>query len=199
MKRFVSGGLITIFIISVCLVLLGISRPKPNLDVVVAPDSATLIMDGKTHIKDGEQHVKPGRHTVVASLAGFSSVTENVNVTSKSVAKLTFLLSPNSAAGYTYLQDNQAEQLQREALGGQQFNSTVQQAVSSTGFIKELPYIGPGLEFRIDYGGGANSSGKPIIYITGETAQAQQDALTWIKYQGYNPSTMDIQYVTGSF
>ncbi len=60
-----------------------------------------------------------------------------------------------------------------------------------------LPFTGPGFQYQITYTYTFNKAfSKPVIIITAPTAQDQQAAVAWIKSQGYDPSTMTIQYFT---
>lgn len=60
-----------------------------------------------------------------------------------------------------------------------------------------LPFTGPEFRYRVDYSYQFSSTqAEPTIIITAPTDQATQDALDWIKSQGYDPLVLPIKYVT---
>jgi hypothetical protein len=71
------------------------------------------------------------------------------------------------------------------------------QSIEANKLVQLLPFIGPGFEYRIDYTVDYSAQADtPVIEITGATPQAQQDALSWIKNQGYDTSGLKITYNT---
>jgi hypothetical protein len=75
-----------------------------------------------------------------------------------------------------------------------QTQSQYSQTPEANPLAQELPYLGAGEEFRID--DSVQTNNQIVITITAPNPQAQQDALTWITSQGYNPAKLDIKYVT---
>jgi hypothetical protein len=61
----------------------------------------------------------------------------------------------------------------------------------------ELPFVGPAAEYQITEltKVSGNSSG-PAMLISAPDSSARQDALNWIRSQGFNPSAYIIQYQT---
>jgi len=106
------------------------------------------------------------------------------------------LLVPNSQEGYSWLLNHPDEQAERQTLGGSAFSQSVQQSLHQNPIISKLPFVGPGNEYRIDYGTAPrkSSSTDVAIYITYYVPVGKQDALNWIEQQGYDPSKMNIVY-----
>lgn len=170
---------------------------QSNTTINAAPSDATVTIDGKV-IKGTKLYLKPGTHQLVAHLNGFADGKESFNVAGN-MTVVTVLLNPISAAGYTYLKNHPDQELKREAIGGQNFKIASQNASNSTTLIKLLPYLGAGLEFRIDYGVPSQGSNSKVgIYITGATPKAQQDAVSWIQARGYDITKLDIIYQTAN-
>jgi TusA-related sulfurtransferase len=61
---------------------------------------------------------------------------------------------------------------------------------TSSGLLLTLPHEGPSDEYVI----AANASS--VITVTASSPQARQDALQWIRTQGYDPSNFNIQFNT---
>lgn len=168
----------------------------PNVDVITAPDAAMLTIDGQPTSKTKLFYLKPGKHTITASMDGFTSDSQTVQVGNSGVTKVSLLLNPNSTAGYDYLQANPAEELQREAMGGQKFLQQNNAITSRVPLISSLPFIDQ--EFRVDYGVSLQHPNDPTavaIYITYYSEAAKQQALSWIRFKGYDPSKLEIVYV----
>jgi hypothetical protein len=157
---------------------------------------AQLVLDGNKRVHPGNFYLPAGTHKIEATMEGFASKTVSFSVQPTHLAKVNIILIPNSSVGTTWLTNHPEEASLREGIGDQLYDQQSQQATAQTPLIKELPYIGAGFEFRVDYGTSQTDSTKPTIIITGATPAAQQDALTWIKGQGYDTSTLNIQYVT---
>lgn len=63
--------------------------------------------------------------------------------------------------------------------------------------VQLLPFTGPRFSYKITYTYHfSNNQAVPTIVVTAPTQQAQQDAIAWIKAQGYDPTQLTIQYVT---
>ena len=71
------------------------------------------------------------------------------------------------------------------------------QNIQSNSLVKLLPFFGPNFEYRVDYDiNYATNPSSIVINITGPTAQSQQDAISWIKSQGYSINNLNINYIT---
>ncbi|HET6924580.1 MAG TPA: hypothetical protein VFH39_02005, partial [Candidatus Saccharimonadales bacterium] len=85
------------------------------------------------------------------------------------------------------------------AISGQAFNTASNQREKDAPLIKQLPYIER--YFRIDYGPSKAHPGDDTavaFYITTYGQPGVQQALDWIKAQGYNPDTLEIVYTDQS-
>lgn len=70
-------------------------------------------------------------------------------------------------------------------------------AISGNGLLQLLPFTEPNFEYSINYTVNYSSQvATPVIQITAPDQPSQQAALDWIKAQGYDPSRLDIQYIT---
>lgn len=185
---------VLILVALTCGVIYGLSRPKPNLTINMAPTVAKLTLNNGKSLKNGEQYLIPGTYAVTATMAGFGDVSQHITVTKGGHTKVTILLDPNSSAGETYLKNHPTEGLNREAIGGRRATDAAAKAVAENPLINQLPYIGPGYEFQIDYGAGSDGTAKIIITAPDDTSRT--DALTWITKQGYDINKLNIEFKT---
>lgn len=193
-KKFLLFIILLLFIASFVLLTIRRVQLSATLNIQVAPSIAKLTANGHG-IGAGTNQVKPGIYSISATMNGFSNNLQTVTVKKGEVKTIGIVLTSNSPSTANWYATHPADQQVLEKISGKNFDSLSQGLTQNTSLIKLLPFIGPGFEFRIDYGN--TSSGQVIIYITAPNSGAQQDAVTWIKNQGYDPTKLDIQYVTG--
>jgi hypothetical protein len=140
---------------------------KPNVNFELAPDSATIKLDGSKKITAGGQKITPGKHTVSGSMNGFATKSISFTVTSSGVTTVIVVLDPNSAAGYDYLNKHPDQQRLRQKYGGLDYTAKATQLAQKNPIVRVLPYSSPDNTFRIDYGSDTpNASAKQTIFIT---------------------------------
>jgi len=171
------------------------------LKIVSVPNDATVLLDSKHVTANGTVLVKAGDHTLTSSRAGFQNTKNQFTIKNGQTINLYLYPKPTSDVGEKWLEQNPDLAHQREGVGGQEHAATVNNAIQQNSFITQLPYIGAGYEYRIDYGD-SNPNNKypdqPTIIITGATQAAQDDAITWMRNNNYNPDTMNIKFVTAT-
>lgn len=177
------------------IILLVPSKPTPNLTLSVSPMVSTILVDGKTKAGIGNIYLTPGAHKISASMKGFIDQSTTVTVVNNKLAVATLILVPTTD-GMNWLAGHPSEALYRQNLAGKFVTEQTQNAITAAPLIKELPYIGAGLEFRIDYGSPTVGSNSPVIIITAPDVPSQQDAIAWMKARGYDSANYTIQYVT---
>lgn len=166
-----------------------------NIFIDLAPDGAEIVLDNKGVIKGGGHRLPIGDHIITAKLDGFSEYTKKFSIADNEVTRLDVLLNPVSEEGYEYLRKHPQEQLHRESLGGKAFNQKAGSLAKNNPIIRELPFID--LLYRIDYGKSQrypNNPSRAAIYITLYNADAQNSALDWIRFKGYDPEKLEIIY-----
>ncbi len=192
-------------IVTACLILIGliyfivaaIVNGREQIVVDSVPKDLTLKMDGKKVKSVGAIGVQPGTYTFEGSRTGFATKKVTVTVKAGETKNVTMFLNPNSKTGEDWLSDekNTDQIVKREAEKGREHNEAAQKAIQSNGLITELPYIGPGFSWRIDYGAAlpdAKFPDQPTIYVSGKTQADRESALTWLRSGGYNPDNMNI-------
>lgn len=193
-NKFLIGVLIVLALLAFS--LNGLLRPKSNILLEVSPRVSTIVVDGssKTHI--GSIYLSPGEHSIKASMAGFTDQTQKVTTTKVGKSELVIILIPSSSVGSDWLASHYSEDLYRQGLASKSFSATSKKSAADLPLLKELPYIGAGFAYRIDYGISPTNSDNTQIIITAPDVQSQRDAISWIKSKGYDPSIYDIAYVT---
>lgn len=172
-----------------------LSSQRGTIVVESIPEDLKLTLNGKRISSSGKQTITPGNYTLEGERSGFANTKIEITVEKKSNQPVRMYLLPNSPEGEEWVKNHPKEAAKLEGVVGQRLEKATQQAIAKNEFITELPYIGPGFFFRIDYGPpNANSKfpDQPNIYITGETAEKRDMALTWMRSHGYNPDTMNI-------
>ena len=191
--KFALVGVLCIVLIG--LVALRLPHKAPDLNLVLVPSPATAIVDNKTKIGNGETYIAPGNHTVTVSFAGFATQTQSFTTQAGKVRTLTVVLGVSSAVGRNWLIEHPDEAKKLETLTGAAFSDSTQQRIEKVPLIKELPYIER--YFRIDYGQSKlhpTDDTAVAIYVTTYGQPGTQQALDWIRSQGYNPDTLEIIY-----
>lgn len=163
-------------------------------ELVVAPQSASLTLNGKK-VKAGIVRLKPGSYTLVATKSGFETASKVFIASDTELPYVGIVLDSNSPATQNWYRDNIEDQRLAESITGRQSDQNSEKVISKNGLLTKLPYFGPGSEYRIDAGVSVKGSSEPAIYIRSVSEQSKQDALNWIRQQGFNPESMEIIYL----
>jgi hypothetical protein len=172
------------------------NKNSAKLHIQVTPSVATVTINGQKR-KAGVIAVSPGTYKVTASMKGFASQTQTYKVDKGGEQYYGFALISNDPSTADWYSNHPADQTALAAITGQRYQQQGSQSIQQVPLIKNLPYIGVGFEFRVDYGEPLPGTNVPGIYITAKNDQGYQDALTWIRDQGYDPNTLHIKYTQG--
>jgi hypothetical protein len=189
-------GLSVLVFILFALYIVRLQIYSAKVNIVVTPSESSVTINGKP-TKAGTYRVKPGSYVVRASLSGFTSSSVTVKaIKNQTVGAGVALTSNSSSTSNWYFTHPKDEQIS-EGISSHSNDVLSQQALQKVPLISLLPFTGPNFDYQINYGNqnGANA-GTPIIYISASTTSGYQEALTWIKAQGYDPSKLDIQQST---
>ena len=195
-RREIITAFATLSVIVLGVIIFGLTRKAANVSLDYAPDGAKVVLDTGKVVRSGKFYVQPGRHTLKATLNGFTTATKVFTATASTVQNVTLLLNPDSPEGYDYLKNHPDEELHRERLGGQNFTALGEQVTQRLPLVKELPFIDQ--LYRIDYGPSKlrpNDPSAVTIYITYSSDQGKQQALQWLTFKGYDPAKLEISYL----
>ncbi|HSX53076.1 MAG TPA: hypothetical protein VLF90_01775 [Patescibacteria group bacterium] len=165
---------------------------KINIEAV--PSDLSLTINGN-NARQGINKVRPGTYKVVGVRSGFAdqSITITVNKGDNKFAGIALL--SNSPLTINWYSDHPSDRQKSQDISSRNADITATAATQNVPIIKKLPYLGPGNEFRIDYSFPPGSDpNKPTIVISSSSDGGKQDALAWIKSQGYNTSKLSIVY-----
>lgn len=187
------GGLLVMLIV---VILFASLRNRTALDIKsIIPDDINVTVDGKKVKSNANVGVNPGKHTVEAKREGFVDKKIEVDLKKNEVRKIDLSLLPKNAVGYTWLQENKNAVRDLEAKTGQAYDDAAQQGVKANPLIQYLPMLRR--DWRIDYGASQKEPTNPkavSIIITYVTEGSKQNALTWIRDQGFDPKDYEIIY-----
>ncbi len=162
-----------------------------------APSGVKLTFNGHNVSNSGTVYVSPGSYTWKATRDHFKTRTGSFSAKKGVSQNLYVYLQPSDSQGSQYLQEHPTEAYKIEGLTGTASDQSAAQQVDIQPFIEQLPFIGPGFEYRVDYGttpDKAQYPSQPGVYISTNTDQGKQDARDWIVSQGFNPAKMNIVY-----
>lgn len=193
-NKYIIIGVAGVFIVTI-IVALVLTMNRPNVNLLSSPKDASILLDGKQTIASGEHHLSVGQHSATAHFDGFADQSITFNVPSSGESTEYLVLIPNSQRGYDWLSAHPDESKNREDYGSQLFSKDQQRRLEKNPIIKDLPYVGPGSEYRVDYGQGSGASSDSItVYITYYVPAGKQKALDWMTRMGYSPTAYTIVY-----
>ncbi len=171
----------------------GPSSPKGTITAEVAPEGATISIDGRE--MSSEVTVETGDHTVEAKMDGFATQSQQVDLKEGQTLKVGFVLESNSPETADWYTEHPEDQQLAEVILGQLSDFNTESAIQTNPLLQQLPYSysdGNSGFVNIDHGVPVKGSSQPAIYVSARTPLARQEAVAWIRSQGYDPTTMDI-------
>ena len=193
---YIGGGILIAALVGYIFFLGLQSRDKTAaIDVQsTVPNDPNVTIDNQKVNSSGKVAVKPGQHTVVAKRNGFEDKSVSVTVKTGETQTVTLLMTPNGDAGYQWLRDHPDAAVEYEAQQSQQYIQNSTDTTNKNPLISYLPEIRP--TWRIDYGKSKAHPNDPtavaIIITYGGADIDKQNALQWIKDQGFNPDNYEI-------
>jgi hypothetical protein len=172
-----------------------ISQSKNNatIDVLIAPSGSKVKLNGHG-IRVGKIKVKSGEYTINAYKNGFTDGEVKVSVKVGETRFAGLILEPNDPSTKSWYDNHPEDASLADGIVGQRLGQDSADAVAENPLISKLPFLGPSLEYRIDYGISAEGKDNPAIYIRAISPQARENAINWIKKQGFDPGKMEIIY-----
>lgn len=166
-----------------------------TLNLEATPLSSKIVLNGhKAH--QGILRLAPGNYNVVVTRSGFADGKSDVVVAEGETKYVGIILKSNDASTKNWYAAHPDDQKAFESITNKHYSADAKQQLKLEPFIKNLPFISAGNEFRIDYGNpaGSKASDKPTIYVSENYEEAKQDALLWIRSHGGDPSKMKLSY-----
>jgi len=165
---------------------------QSQLSLQIAPSSAQVTIDGKTYPANATVYVTKSKHVVHASLQNFTDEEQTIDLSNRASGTVSIALNPANAAGEQYLSDHPEYQLEREAVGGTDQGAQV--ALAATPLINKLPVDNINGPYSIDYGQSTLQKNGSVIIISNSSPDGRKNAIKWIRQQGFDPTTLEINY-----
>lgn len=190
-----------IAIVVVCMLALGgffafraySNRDKTALiSIEFAPKSASAVI-GENNIKQGAQKVLPGTYNIVISKNGFKTKKITVTLKKGDNGYTGVVLESDSPDTKDWFDRHPDDQKLAEKISSRNYDAESDKA-SKIPILADLPFVGPGEYFRIDYNG-LTDKGQASISITFVDEESKDDALLWMETQGYKAADYDIAFV----
>ncbi len=201
-QLYIIGGIATVIII-VGIVMMSIASVRNRNTGVIevqakVPTDATAMIDGDKIDVGSEVRVKSGKHKLMVSRKGFTTNTQNITVTTgQDTAIYTIYLQAADQTGQKWLDDHTGSAIELEGSGSRAYDALSAQNTLNNPIVEQLPLIDP--QFRIDYGTSEshpNDSNRIGIYIQASDPSGRQAALSLLRDKGFDPSDMELIFVT---
>lgn len=154
----------------------------------ILPDASELFINNKK-VNGRNTYLAPGKYTVSARAQGYKDDTTEITIGDES-KQVILLPQPESQEILAFLEKNPQIQAQREALGGQKNDAIGQKITENNPLLAKLPHTEITGPFSINYSLTPSSDGRYTIFIQDSSPTGRQNAIAWIRNQGFNPSEL---------
>lgn len=166
------------------------------LTVEVAPSGSKIKINGNS-AKEGKTEVRHGDVSVEVSRKGFKSVTQSIALEEGDDRYVGIALQSDDSTTSDWYETHEKDKAKAEGISSRVFDDSSENDVEKYPLIKQLPRIGSGNSYRVDYGTSENNNqnGPPRIFITSPSPRGRQVALSWIKTSGWDVSDYKIVFI----
>ena len=192
---------ITIIIIVIIGLVLFITRQNhlATLDILVAPASSDIIIDGKTY-HHGAHKLEPGIYHIEVKKPDFTTKTFTVTLSSGKTTDLhTYLLQ--SDGSFSWYLDHQDDSILLTQIGDEEANKLMSESEQKYPILSDLPIIIDQYDaqynytnYRIDGGNLESCTHDFCLIITDTTGGNEEKAKNEIKNRGYSLDDYEIIY-----
>lgn len=172
-----------------------ITGPTGEVSLQLAPRDMQLFVDGKEADANEENilALSPGKHTIKGQRTDFIENSITVDVKKGETHDALLLLDPLNAVGQQYLDEHPEESGLYSYKSSAAFDRSVEIMTENSPIVSDLPILDP--NWRMDYGqsvGHKEKDGAIAVFIYAASPEARQNALGWMRQQGYDPSDYEI-------
>ncbi len=161
----------------------------------VVPSIAHLSINEADAGKTRSFNLKPQTYRLKVYSEGFEAQSFSINVSPHHTENQTIALKALTGQAIKYYLDHPQEAAIAEGVEGSKLNQTTDKAQVSAPILAVLPYFRR--DWRIDYGKSRLHPDNPAaaaLYITTINEAAKQEALDWMRSQGFDPAEYEIIY-----
>ncbi len=192
-----------IFVFAIILVsaifIVARARFSATLDLVVAPASAEVMIDGKKY-ENGKYEFEPGEKTVVITKEGFESQEMTVNLIANETTKLYTYLLPADGS-YAWYLEHEDDMMLLNTIGDAEAAKAGKAYLEKNPIVAVLPIVYANYdsdwnytEYRIDGGSFDGCKTEFCLKITDTTGGNYEAALEVIRGKGFLPEDFEILY-----
>lgn len=162
----------------------------------VSPMDASLrIGDAKLQPNSrGMVELAPGNYTVVIEREYFESQSQDITVRQDEIHEVLVVLETAYEEGLKVL-DRAGESENRESIVYRISQKRAREVENNNPIMTLLPHSST--YFRIDYGVSKKFPGDPTkiaLYVSTDSVESRQEALSWIRSRGFDPDQLEIIY-----
>lgn len=173
-------------------------RYSANLTLAVAPNDAVILLNDK-QIKNQDQRIKPGEYILKIEREGFEAEEWAFSAQKGETVDILIALLP-SDGNYQWYSDNPRDAIIYDGVITREQEEAMREAFSSDPLVALLPYTedSHGLTYIIEasYNEGINLLIRLNTCSEVSAAIYKEQALTWIKSQGFDPNSYQVTYRT---
>lgn len=196
---YIGAGVIAALVVILVAVIIVRLQSRATLDIVVAPESAKVLVDGVEY-ENGVYRVEPGVAKVVISKEGFKTKELEVNLKAGETTKLyTYLMTMDGS--YQWYLEHPEDQMILNTIGDGLAGAAAKDYLAKYPIVKVLPIIYANYdaewnytEYRVDGGEFDECKAEFCLKITDTTGGNYEAALMEIAERGYRPEDYEIVY-----
>lgn len=192
--------ILLLLIIGIIILYINSLRYNATINILVAPSSATVEINGKNYKNNGTIKLEPGNYTVIISADTFTSQEIPVELTKNETADIYTYLIPTNGSMDWYINHPEEEMLVT-SIGSKKAQQTSNEYYKKYPIATILPILvvessPEWREYRIDGGQFDDCQKDPdfCIVITDSTGNNRDRAIKAIQDKGYNPNDYEIIY-----
>ena len=192
-------SLVLIVAISVYFIIEDASKTA-DVQVIVAPSSATMTLNGVRYDAYGDLRVKPGEYEVKVSKDGFETVTEKIEAKENETVSIMIYLMPTEENA-DYYETHPEDATIRGSIDDARALAELNELKEKYPILKQLPikidYYTANYANRVKYTityERTDSEQGFIIVVNDDTGGNYGAAMERIKALGFNPEDYQIQY-----
>lgn len=169
-----------------------------QLQIEVAPKGSEIKINGKS-VDAGTHDIQntPTTLRVTASRKGFAPQVQTITIQRGENRYVGFALVSNSPDTAKWYEEHEIDNQIASQINSNIYSQNTVDIASANPLLEQLPYLGEGLRFRVDYGQ-HQRPGPPAenmyILISAGTPEDRQAALDWIQSQGFSLADLEIQF-----
>ena len=198
--------LLVLVIVAMAIVdIMSRSATNATIEIHVVPLDATVTINSKSYGNNDTYNIKPGDYAVVISKDGFPEYSTNITIAPNDHYNLSHVMKDANGT-YDYLANNPDDEQAATAIGDTAWLDYEEQMQKQYPIVNVLPYTdsngdsdNPNIRFTVS---NTVEDSQFAVLVSLNTCSSysadiyKQNALDWIKSQGFNPDDYKIIFKT---